>query len=482
MSQVPQVPQGGPGRPQQSSDETQPKGRTSEKFTRLIKEVESTDAEKQGKRRERPKLEEEPEVSEVEVTFAEEALPPAAPLTSFYIPDSASSSFSDEGFFTGLGAPSVAGYGSEPALSTDESWPSVPAGAAKPTFSRPSAEAPESTASDSAVQSSRRKRAAEGAEPAAASTRAAAATKPKKQAAAEGVQEGLIAKHPQAKKRVAAKRSPSTQVLTEGAQAAPKKEKARAKPKAKVAVQKAEKAEAEIASPEGTKKRGAKMKATAAPPEEAAAVKRATAEKARVRKQKEAETETTEAMAPGLPYLAQAALHHVSTVPAAQGSKIEALSGRPLPVVATRGVAGVSAAGGPTGTTLTRSAGVERVLAALKAAVLTLEQQTDKRTLTITLKGDPRLAGTALDGLKISVEEFAAAPKQYNITMESSPEAQALLSGAAADMADQLNRLGRERGWSVQRLDVQVGRPLFHRKEAGDMGRGAGGGRGGKTS
>lgn len=477
MSQVPQVPQGGPGRPQQPSDETQPKGKTSEKFTRLIKEVESTDAEKQGKRRERPKLEEEPEVSEVEVTFAEQAQPPAAPLTSLYIPEYSSFSLTDDESLAGLNAPSPASYGDSIDYSDDESQPPAPSRAFAPSPTRSAEGEPESSSTVSESPAARRKKtaAAEGAEQTAAARKLK--TKPEQAA----VEAETVAKLPAAKKRAAAKRTPTTKVVPEGAQPAPKK--AKAKPKAAAA--KPADAEAEVTSAEVAKKRRTKGSAAPTRAEELGAPgasEQAARAKEKARKQQAAGAEATEAMAPGLPFLAQAAVHHVSTVPTAQGSKIQALSGRPLPVVESRAMTGVTAVGGATGTTLTRSAGIERVLAALKAAVLTLEQQTDKRTLTITLKGDPRLAGTALDGLKISVEEFAAAPKQYNITMESSPEAQALLSGAAADMADQLNRLGRERGWSVQRLDVQVGRPLFHRKEASDMRGGAGGGRGGKTS
>jgi hypothetical protein len=156
-------------------------------------------------------------------------------------------------------------------------------------------------------------------------------------------------------------------------------------------------------------------------------------------------------------------------------ARIEPLSARPLPLVnepATLRLPAASPTAETSRSSLTRSAGVDRVIAALKAAVITLEQQPDRRTLTITLKGDPRLAGTALDGLQITVEEFASAPKQYNISLQSSAEAQALLSGAAASMAEQLNRLGKERGWQVQRLEVSLERPLFHRKGAADMGGG----------
>lgn len=534
MSQVPQVPPGGPGRAPQSTNEIHPKGRTTEKFTRLIKEVESTDAEKQGKRRQRPKVEEEQKVPEAEVAFAPPDQAPEPSLISLSIPEFSNFSFDRDPTIRGLETPPEgrASFHEQRARSPsdEQNQRTGPSGPSRRPSKRARAGEPDSStgAPEQSVAQKRKKTTSEDAEQSLVSKRAVASRKSKNLPEQEMVAAGTMATPPAKKKPASVKQAPSQPVVSESvpeateeaivkakaAKGPPKAQEEAAvgvvakKRKSKDAATSSEVAELvtpgkSVSTPTTVPRKGAPAESFSTPsiaqaieapeesastpsiaqaieaPEESISTKQPGHEQDKTRKK---EAATTESLAPGLPYLAQAALHHVSTVPVAHGSKLEALSGRPLPVVELQMRTGTGAVGSTAAPTLSRSAGIERVLAALKAAVLTLEQQTDKRTLTITLKGDPRLAGTALDGLKISVEEFVAAPKQYNITMESSPEAQALLSGSAANMVDQLNRLGRERGWSVQRLDVQVGRPLFHRKEASDMRGGAGGGRGGKTS
>jgi hypothetical protein len=439
VSHIPQVSPGGPGRPQPPADEQKPVGKTSEEFTRLIEKVDESDAQKQGKRRGRPKLEEEPETAEEAPAFsAQAAAPPVAGTLN--LPGSAV--FAVEGGTEGIQGLEVSSAAAVPtAPEIIESWQAEESTAPSPT---PSSTTP--PAEQASTQTSPR------AEP-----------------------EPAVQRTPQGEvKRTRVQPTEPSATAAEPKKTARKGQKPVGAKPASAAAQKREKAPTPSEKPTASKRRSKAKTSTAAP---ASKPEVATERRRRARAQEEA---AEQSLVPGLPFLAEAALHHIRTVPTAHGSAIPALSGRPLPTPQARSVEAIGAASAAIGPSLSRSQGVERVIAALKAAVLTLQEQSDKRTLSITLKGDPRLAGTALDGLKIVVEEFAAAPRQYNITLQSAPEAQALLSGAAASMAEQLNRFGKERGWSVQRLDVQVGRPLFHRKEAGDLGQGSGG-RGGKT-
>lgn len=164
-----------------------------------------------------------------------------------------------------------------------------------------------------------------------------------------------------------------------------------------------------------------------------------------------------------LAYLAQATLHHVTDVQASKGSgKVPPLAGRPLPMSPLNALHPLSDAKEPT-MTLTQSAAKQRVLEALKQSLVLFEETKDRRSLTITLR-DPRLQGTPFERLTIRIEEYSSAPRQFNLFLEGSSAAQNLLTPMVQEMLGALNQIGKERGYTIQRLEVLAERPLFHRK------------------
>ena len=242
-----------------------------------------------------------------------------------------------------------------------------------------------------------------------------------------------------------------------------------------------------------------------APAEEVAATQIATAHTsptpASLSAEEREEEERTEAaaqisMRTGLLYLAEAAVQHLTPAPKGHVSKITPLAGRPLPHPSSQAlvnVQGVQSAhlnpalsvaieGQPSVTTTTaipKSAALDRVIQAMRNALLTLVEKPGMRELSLTLRGVPGLAGSALEGLKITVQEYTTlAPGQYNITIQANATAQAMLAHAVPAMLAELNQ--NTRGYTVQRLEVVNERPFFHRKGAagGDGGGGAGGDRG----
>ncbi|MFZ4100078.1 MAG: hypothetical protein ACOYKZ_07135, partial [Chlamydiia bacterium] len=208
-------------------------------------------------------------------------------------------------------------------------------------------------------------------------------------------------------------------------------------------------------------------------------------------RQKEEEATAGISFRSGLLYLAEAAVQHVTPAPNGKGhaSKMTPLEGRPLPhpnshaqvnvqgqqsallnpnlSVAIEGQGSVT-----TTTAIPKSAAIDRVIQAMRNALLTLVEKPGMRELSLTLRGVPGLAGTALEGLKITVQEYTTlAPGQYNITIEGNAAAQAMIRDAIPAMLAQLNQ--NTKGYTVQRLDFAVERPLFHRKgAAGDKGGG----------
>jgi hypothetical protein len=97
--------------------------------------------------------------------------------------------------------------------------------------------------------------------------------------------------------------------------------------------------------------------------------------------------------------------------------------------------------------------------------VMTIWKQTPGVTETSFTLNNPKFASSVFFGTQIIIKEYSTAPLAFNVQLNTSPQATALLQSNLGDLMAAL-QAGRY-NFKVNRLDtgLLVERPLFHRKE-----------------
>jgi len=512
MDNVPRMGYSGTLKGAEERQEPKASGKPSVEFDKLIDKVEAVDPEEQGKRRSGEEVEEDSELlaEDEGFAFSEDTPTESSSSVPVTIPDSQYWSESDD-----LDVESAPTTGAATAATE-----AVDAGFAADTEHHATVQRKPTGRAAKSVASARKLSAGEAADLALHMQQKGVPKPPKAAAAPQAVKEAekpakkrapratkkpavpaplqeTTAEPPKAaakpKKAAAPKKEPPAAELKEAEKpkATPRK-RATPKPKAaspeiappkqpektketpKTAIEKPEKAEKKASAPRPAEHAEAELQQPVS--ETAAALSKPVVEQAAAEMTVQAPSAAkvkpvTDHLLPGMAKLAHNTLERLSKHPVIMGNAVPALEVRPLPMPAA------VEPPQPTAThqveAIAPSVAVERIMNYVQAAVITLQSIPGRRELTITLRGDPKLKDTPLEGLRVTVTEFSSAPRQYNITLQASAQAQSMLNQHSENLLNSLQRIGQDRDWSVQRLEVETRRPLFHRKgsaSGGDFG------------
>lgn len=511
MDNVPRMGYSGTLRGAEERQEPKAAGKPSVEFDKLIDKVEATDPEEQGKRRSGEEVEEDSEVlaNEEGFAFSEEAPTATGSEVPVTIPDSQYWHDSDDVDIEPTSSVSLSSPTEAVAAGVSTDLEDVPVGRkpaakAKPVqaarkLSKSEAEALAASMQKEVLEKPKTATSTPKAQPATAAKKAAPKAAKKPEAKPETIPTAASTKQSEAKPkravRATKKAGAEKSAVEKQPEATPKKKvqaKTAAQPQTEVATKKRDtKAKAKAvdeaptpAQPQVETKPGKESKAAPTPAKQAqpqpelptqTAVSPAVAlepqAKEEVAPKAPAIKSATHHLIPGMATLAHKTLERLAKHPVIMGDTVPPLEVRPLPMPSAVEPPQPTATHQPEA--IAPSVAVERIMNYVQAAVITLQNIPGRRELTITLRGDPKLKDTPLEGLKVTVTEFSSAPRQYNITLQASPQAQALLQQHSENLLNSLQRLGQEREWSVQRLEVETRRQLFHRKGAasgGDFG------------